>query len=780
MSKKALIVSDNDADITVALDAVCGRGWSAEWILVVTTNSASGAYEAIKNGAIASRATAKYSIPAVDEPLEGEAGPGGWFCTIEQAIGRVRATSADVLIADLNWRPQQADRDAGSKALAEMATGAPQLAEAIHSLGSEGDYGDLQNALPGLAAVLSFFEGHNDRFAVLFSDFGPRAGAWLRTAGLASSSYVHTGGSASRPDVIGKVHGELVRVLNDRFPAAISRPSELRAALTAIAGAARKTLHQLLAGEGGTTAQTECQGNVREFLGVDDTSWSSVSSDSLSLAEDLKSILGLRDYFTGSGAWLTALAAYNSLATRSAWTAKPIDIAAFQASRADLQALHLSASKLTPGDELLADRFYSMCCELFAWDKQHAHGKFSDRQGQTALRRVTVGPPGRLEFELEFPYEKVEGGGLDTQLFEYFTNRSLREEHLTAQAIWRFVSASVISAWDRRSAEIHPARIALTESGGTSLRWGRPEWTRWADAASGGADIESPPTVLIVDNEHDRRERLARAFSGVATVFMFDPDTFHRLSRFDASGAGRECFVPHAPKRVSLMLRHLGDNEKPCPVGASRIVYYGGNSAPDLRFVRAEDASARAGNPAAPREWTSGPQGFLLWRPLDPDGKTSLARAEAEGLITWATQGNGHEPLPAVLRQDEPGDERLVALSLLCQGCLAVLSQTADREKIGSALRAMGWTTEFEATDVGKQVCATIRARNLDGEVVLKPGWWREGLGGSVPELNPELATMPDLGPVQRLLSALGGQDSLSLELVIEGFEALWAHLQGK
>jgi hypothetical protein len=167
--------------------------------------------------------------------------------------------------------------------------------------------------------------------------------------------------------------------------------------------------------------------------------------------------------------------------------------------------------------------------------------------------------------------------------------------------------------------------------------------------------IESQPTVVIVDSKTNRSEGLVIPFAalGCKSVLVYK------------GGKGKilcsEGDTP--PSQCLLLLRHLGDIAGEWPkIQADLTVYYSGSGGNDNRLQEFADLLTY------PHD--------VIWKRVDSK-EDALTKEEADQLVSYARDkaaGKDVSCLPFLQRPQLPIFEVLPALSILCQAYLAQLS----------------------------------------------------------------------------------------------------------
>lgn len=792
--KSAILVSDSNNDLEAGLAALGSRTWNVKWIKVIP--STSRYFKSVEEHPL-SGFTQDGSLP--EDPLASNDhdmtadGMEGSYCTCAQAIDAIWNAKVDLLIADLRWfQKETKETHELERELEKYLEGEPddsRLAETARALLRE-DRIIHDQTRPGVWAVAGFLannvEPNTERqkvSVILFSVDAGNAMTVLTEAGFPKEAMVPTAGSSALLE--SKASAVIGGILDENWPEVEVRPSDLRNSLETIEKRYSIPIHNLLSFRNlsNQSAASETEAKLREFLGVDQEAWESLAEAPLGLATAFKAVVGEWEILNGSGAWLTALAAFNSLPMKGSWGPTPFDIQQYLDRVHSLERLQLSAPRSCKRDRVeLVDLFYEMCREMFPFEEGKDDREGKTRDGGAALEVVRIGAAGSLSFGFGFPWQNE---GLGDKVKGYFTGREWQTEHTTALSIWRFVNAALVGLPSGGKVEIGAAGemcipfLCEGADRGTVVRWEAHEAESSFGTIVSLARADSRPSALVFDSSESRRRALAARFSDSASAFTCDPNDPCRLYRLDESG--REKFEPSAPGSVTLLLRHLGDNRKHCLVGGSRVVYYGGESPPDSRFFSAEEASTSQALPAPPQDWTDGPLGFLLWKRLEPGGEAlALGRQEAEEILDWAKACKDGEEvdLPDLLRpSSSDGEELLLALSVLCQGFLAVVARDTEAsslsEEVHRALDTMGWK-EFSATELGQEVGARIDRGKPN---VIDSSWWLQGLGDWSDDLEKEVKESPDLDAVAALLGRVRS-GSVDPQSVAVAFLALWKHLE--
>ena len=202
--------------------------------------------------------------------------------------------------------------------------------------------------------------------------------------------------------------------------------------------------------------------------------------------------------------------------------------------------------------------------------------------------------------------------------------------------------------------------------------------------------------VLVLDKKGERAETNARAFS-ICNVdtFLYSPGE----GRYRLSDDGKE--KADLPGEFSLLLLHDTDRTRWGKLSRRKACLI-------VRYTGGDERRESEGE-----HWI---------RQRSITGKRdALSPKEAQQILSWANeflQGEDAE-LPPIM-QEPANVDHLSALSILCQGYLAVHAEAYDEkegwepEEISDALEQMKWTEELMSSGMTSRV-----------EEVTKPDWWR-------------------------------------------------------
>lgn len=208
--------------------------------------------------------------------------------------------------------------------------------------------------------------------------------------------------------------------------------------------------------------------------------------------------------------------------------------------------------------------------------------------------------------------------------------------------------------------------------------------------------------VVIIDRDPKRKQKMGVAFDDLADVRIVYRKSSSRFAFKTVDGRDIE-----SAGRALIALRHFRDSDDLPDLEAYMTVYYGGNGSDDPACP--PDAEERI-----EREVTS--------------KLGTLTPAEARRLLDYATYKRlGDNPRRPSFLAGAPAYRILPALSILCQGYLAIYAQHGQKqscempEAVTYALELMGWDKLLLDKD---PILLSLRSGRDLSQRVIQRDWW--------------------------------------------------------
>lgn len=221
---------------------------------------------------------------------------------------------------------------------------------------------------------------------------------------------------------------------------------------------------------------------------------------------------------------------------------------------------------------------------------------------------------------------------------------------------------------------------------------------------------------------------------------------------------------------------------------SSLIILYSGGSI-SINEKKKNHLNLTQGNKTWKFTITNGNQICIIARPIARASDLNIESALEKYITSLSNydQKKAKEIFFQELAPIKMMPKNLIALSILCQGYLAVLaaqkSDLPEETKVAQALELMGWPA-FTKSDEGRKV---LQKMNLAGKIdeVSKPTWWNDVFALDKSEFEKTIAKEWELKsiddcPIKTFLDSIYGTDKLTPELVADVFISIAKKLQRK